>query len=153
MKYFLYVLQPHIIVCGYSESQCWKNLKSYRLCMILNIFSSGTSASDFTISDHKLLVLPLSFMLLHNTSWYYTLICGDSSIRNVLEIHKLRKGLSLLSTTVFYPLSSVGTELTSEKVQNDLGHLCFSMFFSCPSCYSYHIHLQVIGISYNWDGV
>ena len=112
-----------------------------RLCMILNIFSSGTSASDFTISSNKLLVLPVSFMLLHNIPWFYALICGDPSIRNVLEIYKLRKGLSLLSTTIFYPLSSVGAESTCEKLQNDLGlpvHLyvplfSFLLFFSYPS--------------------
>ena len=112
-----------------------------RLCKILNIFSSGTSASDFTISHHKRLVLPLCFMLLHNIPWFYALICGDSSIRNVLEIYKLRKELSLLSTTIFYPLSSVGTESTCEKLQNDVGLpvllyvplFSFLLFLSHPS--------------------
>lgn len=37
----------------------------YKVFTVLNILSSATSASDFTISNHKLLVLPLSFMLLH----------------------------------------------------------------------------------------
>lgn len=57
---------------------------------------------DFTISNHKLLVLLLSFMLLHIISWFYALVHGDSSIRNVLEICKLPKGLSLLSPTCFF---------------------------------------------------
>ena len=58
----------------------------YKVFTTLDILSATTSASDFTVNNHNLRVLPLTSMLLHTVPWFYALVHEDSSIRNVLEL-------------------------------------------------------------------
>lgn len=110
--------------------------------MTLTSLSSATSASDFKINNHKLFMLPLISLLLHSIP------CGNTSIRNVLEIHKLPKPLSLPRWHFLWHLG-IGVELTHENLQTDLGLLCFPVFPLFSFFLSSLDSQQGLGISYN----
>jgi hypothetical protein len=112
----------------------------------LEILSSTTSASDFTINNHRLFVLPLTFTLLHTILWFCALVCRNIPIRNVLKICRLPKGLSLLHAILFYSPSwkALSWPLTSKS----LGLWCFLVLpLSLPSCFLLHTQLQVLGLT------
>lgn len=96
--------------------------------MTLEILSVATSAFDCTISNHKLQVLPCTFMLLHTMSWFYAVpwSMGDPSS----EMFWKYSTISLKYWIILFSIL-VGIKLIHENLRNDseLLRSVFSLFF------------------------
>lgn len=97
-------------------------------------------ASDFIVNNHKGLMLPLTFLMLHTVPWFMPRSVGICPSEMSWKYTSYIKQCPHWILHHFMCHLGLGIELTHENLQNDLGVPCFSAFplfpFFSSSLYS-----------------